>query len=120
MKKSIESARVKNLVANKVIVAIKKELNEVFGEDAEKVEVNKTYNFTEVIISSPKNYKGMITSSELEIVTKAIKPFTDKYYNVTWSIDTDKKYNAESETWIYYPVMNVDISVKAGNWDLNK
>lgn len=120
MKKSIESARVKNLVANKVIVAIKKELNDVFGEDAQKVKVNKTYNFTEVIISSPKNFKGMITSSEIEIVVKAIKPFTDKYYNVNWSIDTDSKYSAESETWISFPVINVDISVRAGKWDLDK
>lgn len=120
MKKSIESVRVKNLVANKVIVAIKKELNEVFGENKEKVEVNKAYNFTEVIISCPTNYQGMITSSEIEIVVKTIKPFTDKYYNVTWSIHTDKKYNAESETWIYFPVINVDISVKPENWDINK
>ena len=119
MKKSIESARVKNLVANKVIVAIKKELNEVFGENKEKVEVNKAYNFTEVIISS-ENYNGMITSSEIEIVVKAIKPFIDKYYNVSWSIETGKKYNAESHTWIYFPVMNVDISVKAENWDVSK
>ena len=120
MKKSIESVRVKNLVANKVIVAIKKELNEVFGENKENIEVNKAYNFTEVIISCPENYQGMITSSEIEIVVKAIKPFTDKYYDVTWSIHTGNKYNAESHTWIYFPLINVDISVKAGNWDVSK
>ena len=120
MKKSIESARVKNLVANKVIIAIKDKLNTVFGENAEKVEVDKAYNFTLITISCPNNFQGMITSSEIEMVVEAIKPFTDKYYDVTWSIHTDSRYNAETETWIYFPVMKVDISVKAGKWDMSK
>lgn len=118
MKKSINSTRAKNSIAKLLGEAINNRLHYYWDEKAPKVEVESTCNYTNFIISSIGNYQNMITSSEIEVVLEAIKPYIEKYYNVHWCMLAKQRYNAEYDSWLNYPVMEVSVEVKAENWKI--
>lgn len=111
MKKELKSQRAKNSIAKLIYGQISNALS-IYETYPCQVEEMKGDNFTKIIISSKnENHCNILTSSVTTDVIEVLKPFMEKYSDVSFHFDAMTYHDLDFDMWVAYPVMVVCVEV---------
>jgi hypothetical protein len=86
---------------------VREALNSIFSQPAEVSKNKEVGSYWREIVCNPNDM--LFSFAELDVIRMVVDKYKEKYNGITYSMQTRPYLAKDNETWLHYPVMEINI-----------